>query len=288
MQTVMFNDIYRQEISLEDFRKLSDAIYKYSGIHLPEGKRNLVEGRIRKRIVLLQLESFQEYVQYLFSENGLANELTPLIDVVTTNKTDFFRENAHFEYLVNSALPDLVNQHKEKFKLDEIRIWSAGCSTGEEPYTMVIVLNEYAQRNPGFRFSVLASDISTEVLKAASEGVFEYEKIEEIPIELKRKYFLKSKNPEKKIVKFIAEFRAMVEFLRINLIDDSYALPHMMDVVFCRNVLIYFDKKTQEKVIRNLLANMNKGGYLFLGHSESTLGMKLPIERAASTIYRKI
>ncbi len=285
---VIFNDIYRQEISLDDFRKLSEAIYKYSGIHLPEAKRNLVEGRIRKRIVSLNLDSFQEYVRYLFSENGLENELTPLIDVVTTNKTDFFRENAHFEYLVNNALPALDRMYKEKFKLNEIRVWSAGCSTGEEPYTMVIVLNEYADKNPGFRFSVFASDISTEVLKSASDGVYEYEKIEEIPVELKRKYFLKSKNPQQKLVRVISEYREMVEFARINLIDENYFLPAKMDIVFCRNVLIYFDKKTQEKVIRNLLENMNTGGYLFLGHSESTMGMKLPIERAASTIYRKI
>lgn len=273
---------------MDDFRKLSEAIYKYSGIHLPEAKRNLVEGRIRKRIVSLNLDSFQEYVRYLFSENGLENELTPLIDVVTTNKTDFFRENAHFEYLVNYALPALEKMYKEKFKLNEIRVWSAGCSTGEEPYTMVIVLNEYADKNPGFRFSVFASDISTEVLKSASDGIYEYEKIEDIPVELKKKYFLKSKNPQQKLVRVISEYRELVEFARINLIDENYLLPAKMDIVFCRNVLIYFDKITQERVIRNLLANMNTGGYLFLGHSESTMGMKLPIERASSTIYRKI
>lgn len=284
----LFHNIYRQEISLDDFKKLSEAIYKFSGIHLPEGKRNLVEGRIRKRIKSLGLNTFQEYVNYLFSDSGLEHELTPLIDVVTTNKTDFFRENAHFEFMVSTALPELEKKNKEACKLNSINIWSAGCSTGEEPYTMAIVLNEYAEKNRGFRYSVYASDISTEVLKIASLGIYEYEKIEVMSNELKKKYLLKSKNPENQIVRIAPEIRAMVRFSRINLMEEDYNFAEKMDMVFCRNVLIYFDKPTQEKVIRNLASNMNEGGFLFLGHSETTMGMKLPVERVASTIYRKI
>jgi chemotaxis protein methyltransferase CheR len=283
----MFNNIFRQEISPNDFRKLSDAIYKYSGIHLPEGKRNLVEGRIRKRIRLLELDSFSEYVDYLFSDEGLMNEFTPLIDVVTTNKTDFFRENAHFNFMTDVALPELERMNKEYCRINDIKIWSAGCSTGEEPYTMVIVLNEYSAKSRNFGFSVFASDISTEVLKTAAAGIYEYEKIEFIPDEMKRKYFLKSKNPEKNLIRVMPEFRAMVKFERINLIEESFPFSDIMDIVFCRNVLIYFDKPTQEKVIRFLLSRIRQGGFLFLGHSETTMGMKLPIERVASTIYRK-
>lgn len=283
----LFHNIYRQEISLDDFKKLSEAIYKFSGIHLPEGKRNLVEGRIRKRIKILELNTFQEYVNYLFSNSGLEHELTPLIDVVTTNKTDFFRENAHFEFMVSTALPELEKKNKTACKLNSINIWSAGCSTGEEPYTMAIVLNEYAEKNKGFRYSVFASDISTEVLKIASLGIYEYEKIEMMSNELKKKYLLKSKNPENQVVRIAPEIRSMVRFARINFIDEDYNLPNKMDMVFCRNVLIYFDKPTQEKVIRNLASNMNEGGFLFLGHSETTMGMNLSVERVASTIYRK-
>ena len=207
----------------------------------------MLKGESEKEYKTLQLNSFQDYVNYLFSETGLTKELTPLIDVITTNKTDFFRENVHFEYLVNSALPELLQKNKEQFLIKEIKVWSAGCSTGEEPYTMAIVLSEFAEKNPGFVFSIYASDISTEVLKTASAGVYDYEKIETVSEVLKKKYFLKSKSSEKKLVKVIPELQSFVKFARINLIHEKYPLPDLMDVVFCRNVLIYFDKKNSGK-----------------------------------------
>jgi len=284
---VFYDKIFMQEISPEDFKKLSDAIYRYCGINLPENKKNLLEGRVRKRIKQLGLGSFENYVNYVFSPEGLENEITPLIDVITTNKTDFFRENMHYDFLVNTALPELEAGKKNDFVLDNANVWSAGCSTGEEPYTLAMILSEYAEVNRGFTFTLFASDISTEALKHAVTGVYEYDKIEVISSEMKKKYLMKHKNPEKKIVKIVPELQRLVRFERINFMDSVYNLPHKMDIVFCRNVLIYFDKATQEKVIRNIANNLNPGGFLFLGHSESTMGMKLPIERVASTIYRK-
>jgi chemotaxis protein methyltransferase CheR len=284
----MMPNIYSQQISDEDFIRLSKTIYNICGILLPESKKVLVEGRVRKRVKETGLPSYQAYMKYLFTETGKEKELIPLIDMITTNKTDFYRENAHFEFLVETALPLLISVIKNSHKNPFMQFWSAGCSTGEEPYTLAIILNEYFARFRDFQFQIHASDISTDVLKKAALGIFEYEKIDVIPEQLKIKYLLKSKDPEKKIVRFVSEIRRQINFSRINLMDQNYDMPDLLDVVFCRNVLIYFDKQTQEAVIRKLAGKMKTGGYLFLGHSESIMGMKVPLERAASTIYVKI
>jgi len=284
----LFQSVYKQEISQSDFLRLSSVIYKICGIVLPETKKILVEGRIRRRIMETGFQSYEKYIEYLFSEPGMNNEITPLVDIITTNKTDFFRENNHFEYLVANALPRIINNIKEKHTKHSIRFWSAGCSTGEEPYTLAIVLKEFFEKWKEFEFSVYATDISASVLQKARLGVFEYDKIDVIPENLKKKYLLKNKDPEKKCARVVPELRSLVEFSNLNLMDEDYDLPALMDVVFCRNVLIYFDKKTQENVINKFAQNMKTGGYLFLGHSESILGMDVPFERAASTIYIRI
>jgi chemotaxis protein methyltransferase CheR len=283
-----YNNIFKQEISANDFDRLRNEIYRICGINLADTKKILLEGRIRKRVRHLGFESFGEYVDYLFSQNGFEEELTPLIDVITTNKTDFFREPAHFEYLEQTALPILLDIPKESLKYKNINIWSAGCSSGEEPYTLAIVMSEFIERYPECKFTIYASDISTNMLKTASLGIYEEEKVEVISEALKKKYLLRSKNPEKKAIRIAPEIRALVRFFKINLMDEEYKLGETMDAIFCRNVLIYFDKRTQEKVIGKLARKLNKGGYLFLGHSETIMGMTLPLERAASTVYRKI
>lgn len=282
------NNIFKQEISHNDFIKISAEIYKICGINLTDTKKPLLEGRIRKRARQLGYESFDSYMKYLFNGNGFKDELIPLIDVVTTNKTDFFREPVHFEYLEQNALPLLMEQNAGPYKIKNINVWSAGCSTGEEPYTLAIVLSEYFEKHPDYSFAIYASDISTNVLKAANLGIYEHERIEMMSEALRKKYLLRSKDPEKQLIRISREIRSLVRFSRINLMDEQYKLHENMDVVFCRNVLIYFDKKTQEKVIRNLANKLNKGGYLFLGHSETIMGMALPLERVASTVYRKV
>jgi chemotaxis protein methyltransferase CheR len=257
-------------------------IYKQSGIVLADVKKVLVEGRIRKRVKMHGLSSLGEYIDYLFSEKGLKEELIPLIDVVTTNKTDFFRENQHFEFLTGSVLPELFSLHRTA------NFWSAGCSTGEEPYTLAIVLNEFYGSNNSLRYQIYASDISTEVLQRAFNGVYENEKVEPVPAALKNKYFMRSKDPNKQIMRVVPELRSRVSFLRINLLEELNEIPGQMDVIFCRNVIIYFDKATQAKVLGNLIKKLVPGGYLFLGHSETIMGIELPVERAASTVYRRV
>jgi chemotaxis protein methyltransferase CheR len=281
------NNIYKQEMTKDDFTRLSNSIYRICGISLPEVKKTLIEGRIRKRMKQLEIKTYNSYINYLFSDSGTQNEIIPFIDSVTTNKTDFFRESVHFDYLTDTILPELTKLDKKKGWKKPLLFWSAGCSTGEEPYTLAIVLNEFRNINCDYQFEIFASDISTEVLSKASMGIFEMEKTDVIPIELKKKYLLKSKDPIKPMVRFISELRNQIQFLRINFMDDNYDLPDNLDIVFCRNVLIYFDKTTQEKVLKKIIHKMRSGGYLFLGHSETIMGMELTLKRVASTIYRK-
>ena len=270
-------------LRLSEFNLLSAEIYKLCGIQLPETKISLIEGRVRKRIKALGLKSFREYLDYWGTSTGKDRELIPLINAVTTNKTDFFREKAHFDYLLETVLEEFDSSHGGNFTL-----WSAGCSTGEEPYTLAMLLKEYYENSRNNLFTIYATDISTDVLNIAIDGVYNIESVEIIPFHLKKKYLLKSRNPERKVVRMCPEIRKAVNFSRINFMEDDYKIPGNLDVVFCRNVLIYFDKFTQEKVLCKIADKMKNGGYLFLGHSETILGMNLPLERVASTIYKKV
>ncbi len=270
------------------FQKLSVFIHDECGIKIPQTKKTMLEVRLRKRLKSLGMPNFDDYLKFLFSDSGMRDEMIHMIDVVTTNKTDFFREPKQFPFLTERALPELINLYKigpgRKF-----RIWSAGCSTGEEPYTLSIVLSEFVEQTnfKTFEFSISASDISTEVLQKAAMGIYDYERVEPIPLELKKKYLLKSKDHSKRIVRIIPELRKKVEFFRVNFMDNDFGLKEKMDVIFCRNVIIYFDKATQERIIRRLTENLNPGGYLFLGHSETLFSMDLPLTQLAPSIYRK-
>lgn len=279
------SDIYRAELSNEEFNKLSSFIYNESGIKMPPVKRIMLQSRLQKRLKELKMTSFKEYCNYIFSKEGLNNEIIHMLDVVSTNKTDFFREPVHFDFLTSNILPELVNTSKT---YKSIKIWSAGCSSGEEPYTIAIVLYEYLEKNPGFDFSILGTDISTKILQKAIDAVYKEERVEGIPMEVKKKYFLKSKDRENPSVKMGAMLRSKVYFDRLNFMDNSYNVRDMFDIVFCRNVLIYFDRETQEKVINKICTKINTGGYFFLGHSESIMNMNLPLRQIKPTIYQKI
>jgi len=271
-------------MSHHDFNRLSSFIYTHYGIKLPITKKTMLEGRLHKRLSALNLPGFKAYCDYLFSTEGKRLEVIQMVDLVTTNKTDFFREAIHFDYLTRSILPLLLREEQGK----QLKVWSAGCSTGEEPYTLAITLSEFAELSPGFSFSIFATDISTRVLESAAKAVYSEEKVLPIPLGLKRKYLLKSKDPKNKTVRIIPQLRSKVSFDRLNFIDGDFSTISMFNVVFCRNVLIYFDRETQEKVIRKLCSKIEKGGYLFLGHSESISGMDLPLTQVHPTIFKKI
>ncbi|HAM53444.1 MAG TPA: chemotaxis protein CheR [Nitrospiraceae bacterium] len=273
-------------LSDRDFLRLSRLIYSECAIKMPFQKKIMLEARLRKRLRELGMYSFREYCDYLFSEEGMGYELTPMIDVVTTNKTDFFREPRHFDFLARTALPELMKVHGAGTNR-QISVWSAGCSTGEEPYTIAMVLNEFRIKHPAFHFFILATDISTKVLDRAIRGIYKEERAETIQRALKEKYFIRSRDRERGLVRIVPELRSQVRFRRLNFMDEDFGIREPMDIIFCRNVIIYFDRPTQEKLINRLCRHLIPGGYLFMGHSETLSGLNVPLVSAGPMVYRK-
>ncbi len=269
-----------------DFQQLSSLIYSELGIKMPESKNTMLTGRLARRLRALGLGTFTQYCQFLFSPKGLEEEMVHLINAVTTNKTDFFREPSHFDYLTRTALT-VLQEHQRFSSRRPLRIWSAGCSTGEEPYTLSMVLSDVRESQPGFRFGILATDISTRVLEIARRAVYPMERIEPVSPLHRKKYLLKGRDQRNPEVRIAPELRNLVRFGRLNFMDEDFGLPEMVDIIFCRNVIIYFDKETQEKLMVKFSRHLKPGGYLFLGHSESLHGYQTPFVQVAPTIYRK-
>jgi chemotaxis protein methyltransferase CheR len=273
-----------ETIGKADFERLTRLIYDESGINLKIDKKTMLELRIKKRLKSLHIGSFREYCEYLFSQKGKDQELVHLIDVVSTNKTDFFREPDHFEFLARKAIPELMARNESGRSL---AVWSAGCSTGEEPYTLAMVLSECSKTNAKLRFKVLATDISTTVLARAERGVYPADVLRPVPAELRRKYFMRSRDPQSQLLRVVPELRQLIEFRRLNFMEN-FGLPHKVDILFCRNVMIYFDRPTQEKIVQKLAHQLVNGGYAFVGHSESLHDMKMPLVPVGPALYRKV
>ena len=273
-------------LSDRDFSRFSEFIYSECGIRMPPAKKTMLEARLQKRLRKLGIPNFHDYADYLFSKEGTEQELVHLIDVVTTNKTDFFREPGHFDHLVAHALPELIRTKGAGVRRP-LAIWSAGCSSGEEPYTLSMVLSEFAEREPGFSFSILATDICTTVLDKAKMAIYDEERVEPVPPVLRHKYLLRGKGERRGLVRIAPELRSRVKFRRLNFMDADFGMREQMDIIFCRNVIIYFDKQTQECLLNKFCRHLVPGGYLFMGHSETLSGLDVPVEQVASTIYRK-
>lgn len=277
-----FTTYSQANLSERCYMRLSKLVYDESGIRLPIAKKTLMESRLQRRLRQLQLSDFDQYCEYLFDPDRMQHEIVSLINVISTNKTEFFRESGHFDYLSNIYLKEYIKHDLRR----PLRVWSAGCSTGEEPYTLAMVLSEFAAKNPGFHFSILATDISTTVLEKAVKAVYDEDAIEPISMDLRRKYLLRGKSRNDNVVRIAPEIRGRVQFGRLNFIDDDYGMGRSVDIIFCRNVIIYFDKPTQEKILNKFCRTLTPGGYLFLGHSESTTGLNVPLERKAASIFR--
>ena len=244
----------------------------------------MLQARLTRRIKNLNLSNFEDYYSYVTSAEGLAHEMPNMVNAVTTNKTDFFREPRHFDYLTRIVLPEFYHNKKNK----KFKIWSAACSTGAEPYTMAMLLHEFSLKNPGFHFAILSTDISTEVLDIAKKGIFNYEMVKSIPKKYRKKYLLKSKNMKAHpCIQIIPELKQFIKFRQLNLMDDYYPVNNDIDVIFCRNVFIYFDRQTQECVTRRLCKYLKSGGYLFIGHSETIRIKNPPFQTVSSTIFKK-
>jgi chemotaxis protein methyltransferase CheR len=287
MDMELQSSFVRATMSDHLFGRLSEFIYAESGIKMPLSKKTMLEARLQKRLNAMGLNSFGEYCNYLFSREGMANELVHMIDQVTTNKTDFFREPGHFAYLVEQAVPDLINRKGSGMRR-KFMVWSAGCSTGEEPYTLAIVMDEFSGKVKGFHYMVLGTDISSRVLDKARLGIYDEERIEPVPSLLKTRYFMRGKNGKKGLFRIVPELRSHVQFRRLNFMAGDFGMRERMDVIFCRNVLIYFERSTQETVVRRLCRHLIPGGFLFSGHTEILNGLDVPLEQVSNTVYRRL
>jgi chemotaxis protein methyltransferase CheR len=281
-----FGTLEPASMSDADFRKLASFIEGELGIRMPDSKRIMLEARLQKRLRRFGFDSYKKYIDYVFSDEGRESELINMIDAVTTNKTDFFREADHFDFLIETIVPTAGARTGAGIS-KPFAVWSAGCSTGEEPYTIAMVLEERRALDPRFSFHVFASDLSTQVLDKAREAVYEESKVAVVPLSFKKKYMLRSKDKEKSLVRMKPEIRARVSFDRINFMDERYPINDFYDVIFCRNVIIYFERSVQESILRKLCAHIHPGGWLILGHSETLTGMNIPLKGVAPTIYQR-
>ena len=279
----------QSRFSDRDYRRISDLIRLECGIAFPQAKRTMVETRLQRRAKALGLPSLAAYCAYMETPEGKGRESPYLIDAVTTHKTDFFREPQHFDYLNSIVLPDLARSCGAGFRRP-LEMWSSACSTGEEPYTLAMVLAEFAASMAPrkYSFRLQATDVSAGVIETARCGVYTEAQAEPIPQMLRRKYLLRSRDRTNRQVRIVPELRNSVEFRRLNLMDAQYGFEVLFDVVFCRNVMIYFDRSTQKQILEKICASIRLGGYLVMGHSESLNGFVLPLRLVAPTLYRRV
>ena len=266
----------------ETFNRFRAYIEDGVGIKMPDVKKTMLQSRFQKRLRCLGLRDYDAYCDLVFGPDG-NQELQNMIDVVTTNKTDFFREPSHFHYLVEKTLPAMAAGKKS----GGTNVWCAGCATGEEAYTLAMVLSEYKAACSEFDFSILATDISSKVLKEAVLGIYQQNDVEPVPHSLKKKYLLRSKDKREKKIRVKPELRSRVRFRQLNFMSGDFGIHTVFDIIFCRNVLIYFNKKNQEGIVNRLCRQLKSGGYLFIGHSETLGGLRVPLKQEAATIYRK-
>jgi len=273
---------YKAILSDKDFERIRYFIETEYGIKLPIEKKLMVQGRLQKRLSLLGLDNFENYIDEVFNIENDSIEILQMIDAISTNKTSFFRELKHFEFISNKIIPEYLQS-----KTDCIfRAWSAACSSGEEAYSLAMILNE-SFKSPTQDYRIWGSDISLKMLRLAKDAIYTETLAEEIPLNFKKKYLLKSKDKSKNLIRITEELRQKTTFERLNLMNETYQTPYKFDLVMLRNVLIYFDRITQNEVIRKVVDTINPGGYLILGHSESILKNEFPLEVIAPTIFKK-
>ena len=264
-----------------DFERVRSVVHAYAGIDLAESKQNLVYNRLARRLRALGFEDFQSYLSYVEGE-GKDEEFTHLINAITTNLTFFFRENHHFEFLSQELFPALMKKNADSKK---IRIWSAGCSTGEEPYSLAIVAKEFFPA--GWDVRIDASDLDTNVVNTGKEGVYSIEALKGVTQERVKRWFMRGSGANAGMVKVKPDLKEIIRFQQVNLMND-WPWNESFDLIFCRNVVIYFDKPTQQRLFSRYYQALKPDGHLFIGHSESLYKVSEQFKLLGKTIYQKI
>ncbi|MCK4739335.1 MAG: protein-glutamate O-methyltransferase CheR [Deltaproteobacteria bacterium] len=274
------------ELTDKEFTSLSRLIHEKVGIKLGDHKRELLKNRLRKRLNTLRLKSFSEYFKYIMEDDHCGTEMSEMLTAISTNVTFFFREEDHFEFLKSTVLPEIVKD-KKRGGVKKIRGWSAGCSSGEEVYSIAITIREFLEDPTLWDTKLLASDISTKTLDIAVRGIYLPKALKTIPAHLVSNYFTTLSTDERRNLQVKDKLKSMVSVRHLNLQDKVYPFKGQFDFIFCRNVLIYFDKPTQRELVGKYHKYLKTGGYLFLGHSEGMAGHYPGFKYAAPAVYKK-
>lgn len=273
-------------LSEKDHKRVAEYIKQTAGIQLPASKRYLIEGRLSKRQRNLGYKNLKSYLNFVLETHEGEKERINLIDALTTNKTDFFREPEHFNFL-HQIISKLALKRERGWQ-QPLRIWSAGCSSGDEAYTLAMVLTETSRQYPGLKFEIVATDISPSVLKTAKKAIYSHNKVEPVPLALRKRYLLKSAKKEKNLIRIAPEIRQKVRFGEFNLLKDKFSFSKPYDMIFCRNVMIYFSQEDRISLIQRFTQSLVKKGYLFVGHSETLTESHAKLQQAIPTVYQKI
>jgi len=270
------------ELTEREFNQIRKLVIEHTGISLSDAKRNLVYSRLSKRLRQMQLGDFRSYIKLLESPEG-SDELANFTNAITTNLTSFFREDHHFEYLKGTVIPQLMRENADTKK---IRIWSAGCSTGEEPYSIAMAVREIIPETSDWDIRILATDLDTNVLAHASAGIYTLERLNNVSKSRMKRWFLRGKGENSGSVKVSSVLQSMITFKQLNLMND-WPIKNQFDLLFCRNVVIYFDKPTQRTLFSRYYHHIKDSGHMFLGHSETLYKVSDQFELIGQTIYKK-
>ena len=268
------------------YAKFQKLIYAETGIWLGSSKKALLCGRLFRRLMALGIPSLKRYYKCVSEPDGL-EERALMIDAITTNETRFFREPRQFDFLVQQVFPRWQAEAEQGLRPRRVRIWSAGCSSGEEPYTLAMLLAEHLPAENGWDVRVLATDISTRVLEKARKGIYDARRSADVPKCLLRKFMLRGFADQQGRVKVKVEIQEMVDFRRLNLNHEPYAVEGPYDVILCRNVLIYFGANSRQRVVANLVGHLAANGFLFVGHAENLTSLSPQLRSVEPTIYVK-
>lgn len=273
-----------KDLTQREYQLIARLVYEKSGINLGDHKLQLVRARLGKRLRAGGFKSFGEYYQYVAGQSD-GDELCTLLDAISTNTTHLFREIRHFRFL-KETIQNWTKERDWKAEYSNLRIWSAACSSGEEPHSIAMVAHD-ALGQSGVQLKILATDISTRMLSRAQLGLYETHRVGTVPPEYRTKYLGKVETEEGPFLQVVPELRRLIRFARFNLMSPTFPFRHGFNVIYCRNVMIYFDRPTQQTLVSKLASHLSRGGYLMIGHSESLNGIEHPLSYVEPTIYRK-
>jgi chemotaxis protein methyltransferase CheR len=274
-----------QDLSREDYESIRRLVYETSGINLGDQKMQLVRARLGKRLRAGNFKSFRDYYDHVTGD-PTGRELCSLLDAISTNTTHLFREMRHFD-LLHNLIEGWVSDRRWRSANSTLRIWSAGCSSGEEPYSLAMTAHDALQGHPGLELKLLATDISVDMLTRAQAGLFDAHRVGTVPAAYRCRYLRKVHAKGQMLLEIAPEVRGLITFARFNLMTPTFPFKQGFHVIFCRNVMIYFDRATQTTLVNKFAAHLRPGGHLMIGHSESLNNIHQPLAYVEPTVYRK-